>query len=179
MGVFVSRSTERRGSPLWAAALSVGMILLALSCANERDPVAGHGGMKALVVASDVDVAALELRGLVDPEALAFVGLVAPQQGVLAWPYVAPEGDVVVGLIATRAMRGEVVAVVFEERLAGAAAELVSFVAYDERGAPIPDASVRASWIAYDGAAIHAPDRVASALDADLVEQGVQVHGYR
>lgn len=179
MGVVVTRSTERRGSFVWAVALSVGVLVMALSCAGERDPVAGHGGMKALVVESEVDVAALELRGLVDPEALTFVGLVTPRQGALAWPYVAPEGDFVVGLIAARAMRGEVVALVFEERVAGASAALVSSVAYDERGTPIPDASVRAAWIAYDGAALHAPDRVASALDAELVEQGVQVHGYR
>lgn len=155
----------------------VGVALIVVGCGGGSGPVTSEA--RALVVQSEIGVAALDVRGVVDSEALVLMGVHVREANVLAWPYVSGGGVFAVSVISAADVEGEVVALVFEERVRGVAPEDVKVVAYDAMGVELQAEVVSVAWVTYEAARLHAPEVVVASWDAALVVEGVQVHGYR
>jgi hypothetical protein len=170
-------SVRERKWGLWWVLVVVGVASIVVGCGRGGGPVTS--ATRALVVQSEVGVAALDVRGVVDSEALVLVGVRVPEGNVLAWPHVSGDGEFVVAVISSADVMGEVVALVFEERVRGVAPEDVKVVAYDAMGVELQAESVSVAWVTVEVAGLHVPEVVVAGWDAALVEEGVQVHGYR
>lgn len=171
-------SSRRAWTSRWWWLLSVvGGALIAAGC--------GAGGVeaaltkRALVVRSEIGVAALDVRGVVDTATLGFSGVSVTHENVLAWSHVSGDGGFAVGVISTANVDGEVVALVFEERVRGVTPQDVKVVAYDSMGVELQAEAVSVAWVTFDVAGLHSPEVVVAGWDVALAEEGVKVHGYR
>ena len=175
------RRASRPLARLFAAgALLVGIVLVGASCAGAHEPEEVGARRKALIVQAGVDVAALDILGSLDPDALSLIGVVTAAPTMLAVPYASSDGSFRVGLISADARQGDVIAIVFEQKTAGAEPASIIIHAYDASATRLADVTLTTTqWTTHDSASLHAPEQTAAELDEQRMEEGVQVHGYR